>query len=113
MPCGLTGATQTCQRGLDKVLKDCKNCVDNYVDEDMETHIQDLGIVLDKLQAAGFTLRGSKCSFGKSEISHLGFEYSAKSVKPIKEKVRAIQEWPVPQSAKDVRSFFGLANFYR
>ena len=103
MPYGLTGATQTCQRGLDKVLKECKHCVDNYVDdciiysEDMETHIGDLGIVLDKLQAAGFTLRGSKCSFGKSEISHLGFEYSVKGVKPTKEKVWAIQEWPVPQ----------------
>lgn len=33
MPYGLTGATQTCQRGLDKVLRDCKDCVDNYVDD--------------------------------------------------------------------------------
>ena len=119
MPYGLTGATQTCQRGLDKVLKDCKYCIDNYVDdciifsEDLETHIQDLGMVLGKLQAAGFTLRGSKCFFGKSEISHLGFEYSAKGVKPTKEKTQTIQEWPIPQSVKDVRSFLGLANFYR
>ena len=30
MPYGLTGATQTCQCGLDEVLKDC---VDNYVDD--------------------------------------------------------------------------------
>ena len=33
MPHGLTSATQTCQRGLDKVLKDYKDCVDNYVDD--------------------------------------------------------------------------------
>ena len=33
MPYGLTGATQTCQRGLDEVLRDCKDCVDNYVDD--------------------------------------------------------------------------------
>ena len=32
MPYGLTGATQTCQQGLDQVLKDCKDCVDNYID---------------------------------------------------------------------------------
>ena len=43
-------------------------------------------MVPDKLQSAGFTLRGSKCFFGKTEISHLGFEYSAKGVKPTKEK---------------------------
>jgi len=30
MPYGLTGATRTCQRGLDDVLRDCKYCVDNY-----------------------------------------------------------------------------------
>lgn len=33
MPYGLTGATQTCQRGLDDVFHDCKYCVDNYVDD--------------------------------------------------------------------------------
>ena len=77
MPYGLTGVTQTCQCGLDKILKDCKHCVDNYVDdciiisEYIENHIKDLRMVLDKLQSAGFTLRGSKCSFGKKEISHL------------------------------------------
>ena len=46
MPYGLTGATQTCQRGLDNILQDCKDCIDNYVDDcivfsdDMVTHIQ-------------------------------------------------------------------------
>ena len=48
MPYGLTGATQTCQQGLDQVLKDCKDCVDNYIDDcivfsdDMQSHVRDL-----------------------------------------------------------------------
>jgi len=37
MPYGLTGATQTCQRDLDEVLKDCKDCIDNYVDDVLYT----------------------------------------------------------------------------
>ena len=119
MPYGLTGATQTCQRGLDKVLKDCKDCVDNYVDdciifsEDMETHIRDLSRVLNRLQEAGFTLQGSKCFFGKCSINHLGFEYSQNGVSPTKEKTQTILNWPIPTTSKDVRSFLGLTNFYR
>ena len=92
MPYGLTGATQTCQRGLDEVLRDCKDCVDNYVDDciifsdSMSSHITDLSRVLGKLAAAGFTLRGSKCFFGKTSVSHLGFEYSNDGVSPMIEK---------------------------
>ena len=118
MPYGLTGATQTCQRGLDKVLSDCKDCVDNYVDDciifsdNMQSHIQDLGQILGRLQAAGFTLCGSKCSFGLSSVSHLGFNYSSSGITPATDKTQAIINWPVPTSAKEVRSFLGLANFY-
>ena len=74
MPYGLTGATQTCQRGLDSILHNCKDCIDNYVDDCivfsdyMTAHISDLRRVLDQLRAAGFTLCGSKCFFGKTKI---------------------------------------------
>lgn len=119
MPFGLTGATQTCQRGLDMVLKDCRDCSDNYIDDcivfsdNMESHVEDLRRVLGRLQAAGFTLRGSKCFFGKTSISHLGFEYSSSGVTPTTEKIDSIAQWPTPTSPKEVRSFLGLVNFYR
>lgn len=93
--------------------------MDNYVDdciifsEDMEAHVRDVSRILNKLQEAGFTLRGSKCFFGKQKINHLGFEYSQQGVSPIKEKTQAILDWPIPTSSKEVRSFLGLANFYR
>ena len=93
MPYGLTGATQTCQRGLDEVLRDCKDCVDNYVDDciifsdSMFSHITDLSRVLEKLAAAGFTLHGSKC-FLERPVYHIGFEYSNDGVSPMIEKTR-------------------------
>ncbi len=119
MPYGLTGATQTCQRGLDTVLQDCKDCVDNYVDDflifsdTMESHAQDLERILSRLRAAGFTLRGSKCYFGRSTVTHLGYRYSQGGVTPAEENVRAVTAWPTPTTAKQVRSFLGLVNFYR
>ena len=96
MPYRLTGATQTCQQGLDGVLRECKDCVDNYVDDciifsdTLDSHIVDLQCVLGRLQAAGFTLRGSKCSFGMNSITHLGFDYSDKGITPSAEKIHAV-----------------------
>lgn len=100
MPYGLTGATQTCQQALDHILKSCKDCVDNYVDDlivfsdDLKSHIRDLRRVLLKLQAAGLTLRGSKCFFGNTKAVHWGFEYSTVGVAPSPEKTKAVQNWP-------------------
>ena len=43
----------------------------------------------------------------------MGFDVGIDGVKPSLSKVRAVAEWPVPTSVKDVRSFLGLASFYR
>ena len=119
MPYGLTGATQTCQRALDETFCECYDCVDNYVDDiivfsdDMDTHIKDLHRVFKKLKSAGFVLRGSKCLLGQDSVTHLGFRYSAEGIKPSEDKTKIIAEWPVPKNTKELRSFLGLANFYR
>ena len=79
MPYGLTGATQTCQRTLDEVFRECHDCVDNYVDDiivfsdNMESHKADLQRMLQKLKLAGFMLRGSKCFLGHSSTTYLDF----------------------------------------
>ena len=43
----------------------------------------------------------------------LGFVVSSKGFQVDEEKVKAIQEWPTPKSVTKVRSFCGLASFYR
>jgi len=38
---------------------------------------------------------------------------SAEGIDPQEEKIRSIQDWPVPKCVRDVRAFFGLASYYR
>nr|KYP59632.1 Transposon Ty3-I Gag-Pol polyprotein [Cajanus cajan] len=46
-------------------------------------------------------------------VVFLGFIISKKGVHVCPEKIKAIQEWPTPKSVGDIKSFHGLASFYR
>ena len=48
-----------------------------------------------------------------TNLIFLGFVVSSQGIHVDKEKVRAIRDWPAPKSAIEVRSFNGLATFYR
>ena len=55
----------------------------------------------------------SKCEFWKDEIAFLGHIVSARGVQPDPSKVKAIEDWEVPKNVSEVRSFLGLAGYYR
>ena len=44
---------------------------------------------------------------------YLGYILSPDGLCISSEKVKAIQDWPIPQKVKDIQSFLGFCNFYR
>ena len=54
-----------------------------------------------------------KCSFGMDQVVFLGYVVSSKGVFMDENKVKTIVDWPTPSSVHEVRSFDGLATFYR
>jgi hypothetical protein len=58
-------------------------------------------------------LQPEKCAFAKDKVTYLGFELSYRGIEASPDKVKAVQNFPIPRSVKDVRSFLGLASFYR
>jgi hypothetical protein len=55
----------------------------------------------------------SKCAFATRQIAYLGYTISEQRVSTCPNKVKAVQNWPTPSSVKELRSFLGLAGYYR
>ena len=55
----------------------------------------------------------SKCHFWRREVRFLGHVVSESGIAVDPAKVATVQDWPTPKNATDVRSFLGLAGYYR
>ena len=78
-----------------------------------EEHAEHLQLVLTKLRDHRLYAKFSKCEFWLKELIFLGHVVSAAGVAVIPDKIQSILDCPTPKSAKDIRSFLGLAGYYR
>jgi len=69
--------------------------------------------VLETLRAHELWVKGSKTELFRSEVEFLGFQLSQDGWAPTESKVAAIVEWQAPETVKHLRSFLGMANFFR
>ena len=54
-----------------------------------------------------------KCTFCTDGVSFLGYVVTPQVIEVDKAKIEAIEGWPQPKTVTQVRSFLGLASFYR
>ena len=79
----------------------------------LQEHRKHVRIVLELLRNNKLYAKKSKCEFFKQSISFLGHVVSGEGISMEKDKVKAIQEWPIPTNVAAIRSFLGLAGYYR
>jgi hypothetical protein len=76
-------------------------------------HLSDLRKTFECMSQHGIVLNPKKTHFFKEEILFLGYIVARDSIKPNPETVSKIKDYPIPVSVKDIRSFLGLASYYR
>jgi hypothetical protein len=120
MSFGLTGAPGTFQDAMNTTLAPyLRKFVLVFFDDiliysgSLEEHLQHLRMVFELLSCDQWTLKLSKCCFAQTKISYLGHVISATGVRTDPSKLEAIYNWPTPSSVKELRSFLGLAGYYR
>jgi len=78
-----------------------------------EEHAEHLKIVLQVMKEKKLYAKLSKCEFWLNEVSFLGHIISGSSIVVDPSKVDAVSQWETPKSVTEVRSFLGLAGYYR
>jgi hypothetical protein len=119
MPFGLCNSPSTFQRTMDLLLMGMNNrCALVYIDDILifsdtfEQHLIDLEELFRRLVQSEFSIKLTKCHFGKREVDYLGHTINQHGVSPDLKKVKAISEFPYPHDLTSLRSFLGMTNYY-
>lgn len=120
MPFGLTNSPGTFERLITLVLKGLqfKICL-CYLDdvivfaETFQEHLQRLERVLIQFASAGLKLKPRKCHLFQQKISYLGHIVTEQGVSTDPTKIERVINWPTPESSTEMKSFLGLASYYR
>ncbi|KAI9557136.1 hypothetical protein GHT06_016943 [Daphnia sinensis] len=120
MAFGLCNAPATFQRLMNYVLRDVLGSkalvyLDDVIifSDTFENHLEDIREIFNLLKAANLKLKLKKCQFVQRAVNYLGHVISTDGIKPDPGKVDKIVNYKTPTSVDEVRSFLGLAGYYR
>ena len=116
---GLTNSPSAFQRMMDDILRGTEHFTVVYLDDiliysqNLEEHRVHVKEVLQRLKDNDLFCKPEKCVFETDCLEYLGTWIEKGTLRMDKDKLEAIENWPIPRKVKDVRSFLGFANFYR
>lgn len=120
MPFGLCNAPSTFERLMEAVLSGLQwKILLIYLDDviifgsSVDEVVERMKIVLDRFRSAHLKLKPKKCHLFQKEVLYLGHVVSEQGVSTDPAKIEAVSCWPTPTNPTDVRSFLGLASYYR
>jgi hypothetical protein len=103
---------------MDVLLADAENML-TYIDDVLvhsqahEQHLKHLAAAIERIGTANLRLNPKKCVFGSDSVEYLGHILLGDGVRPGQDKAKAMQSAQPPRSVKELRSFCGLANYFR
>jgi len=120
MPFGWTCASSFLQRLTDLMLcgltyETCLVYLDDIIvfSPHFDSHVERLEEIFRRLRAANLKLHIKKCSLFQQRVHFLGHVLTESGIEVQPEKVSVVQQWPVPRSLTELRSFVGLCSYYR
>ena len=120
MPQGISGAPNSFQSLIDALLKGIQyKYALAYIDDiccfspDFATHMKHIETIFQRLRAANLKLKPSKCNFAVEKVEFLGHILQPQGIKPNPDKIKVINNFPIPTRLKQLRQFLGVAGFYR
>jgi hypothetical protein len=120
MPFGLTNAPATFCTFMNDIFEEWfDDFVVVYIDDILiysgssVEHAEHLRKVFQRLRENKLYAKLEKCEFGVTEVNFLGHRIIQESLKMNDHKVKAIMDWEPPKSVPALRSFLGLASYYR
>lgn len=120
IPFGLSNAPSAFQTVMNNVFRDMLDkFVMIYLDDILiysrsaEEHMEHIAMVLQRLREHGFKAKMKKCEFFKQNLKFLGHVVGVDGISVDQDKIKDVADWPVPRTVTEVRSFLGLANYFR
>ena len=120
IPMGLTGSPNTFQGLMEHVLtgltwKTCEPYLDHCIifSTTPEEHLSRSRQVFQRFQQANLKINPSKCAFFQTKVQFLGHIVSKDGLQVDPEKINAVLKFPTPTNQTHVKSFLGLASYYR